>query len=211
MDQLSKLEDNDYVKMCDFYNPRDESRPIKYPINWEEILRECDNGVLKDAKIFKYLMGIDKPKYCKNFSPKYNFNYYIITFTQWSLFLKFIRFGKCDDYQLDELRHLCDKLGGIPHFDRYYKNLNKIKSITNNEYNPMFPKDDIKNLYEWRISESGGFLQDFYKNGLSSDFNVAGVKKYGNASHHIYFRKLKTNINRIYDDMHDFREDTAIA
>ena len=198
--------DDKFVKFFDFYDNR-TTGIVTFPVNWEELLRECNTGVLKDAKIFKYLFGLDKPIYCKKISSSFSFNNYYITFNDWSLFLKFIRFGKCDSYKVNDLRYLCDKFGGIPYFNRYYKNLNKIDHVKKDKYNPMFPKEDVRNLYHWRVVDGGVHLNDYYSSGVDTDYSVAGIKKYGTISQNIYFRKLKTNINNVYDDMHDFRKD----
>jgi hypothetical protein len=72
------------------------------------------------------------------------------------------------EYILNDVNELCNKLGGIEEFDKYYKNIYKQKNkILEKEliYNPLKPEDDIEKKYDWiLVSENFENIKNDYPN-----------------------------------------------
>lgn len=205
------------------------ARRGKFPINFMELKKMCETGnVLEDAHIFKYLFGFEVAGKCfKKSEEGFDFNAYNITFEDWNIFMKFIKFGVVGK-NIHRLMEICNKFGGIPAFDRRYRiDLDKDKKKDHNaDYNPMKPKEDVRKLYIWSVCDSSSALASFHVN--NPGFSVAGYDKRTEYTYTYYWRKLKTHSTKSQetpvvrnrtlhhqerqdmDDMHDFREDTIL-
>lgn len=125
------------------------------------VLQESYNsGLLKDADIFALLFKIiENPNYAPSDEEDINLSVLHIREYQWDLLYGFIINGylpfHVDNHRNIDNLNLCYevalKLGGIPSFDKYYKdNMDFYKEEIEKLYNPMTPKEDIKQKYNWR-------------------------------------------------------------
>jgi hypothetical protein len=222
------------LKFCNFRTPGFNKR--KFPVNFLMLKEMCEvGGVLEDAHIFKYLFGFEVAgKYFKKEDEKFDFYEYDIRFDQWSLFIKFLKFGECTliNGTPEQLMEVCNKFGGIPAFDIWYQNINqRKKKVEDKNYNPMRPEEDTKQLYAWRACPDNR-MEWFGKN--NPGYSIAGHHKIASITYTYYWRKsnesndketveaptaparfvqgvpMVNNIDHDMDDMHDFREDTIL-
>lgn len=228
------------LKFCNFRTPGFNKR--KFPVNFLMLKEMCEVGeVLEDAHIFKYLFGFEIAGNCfKKQDEGFDFYEYDIRFDQWNLLLKFLKFGDCKliNGEPENLMEVCNKFGGIPAYDRWYQNINqRKKKVEDENYNPLTPQQDTKQLYLWRACPDN--RMEWFGNN-NKGYSIAGHHKLGQITYTYYWRKLKTdenndedtvaadtvaaptapalsvrvpivnNIDHDMDDMHDFREDTIL-
>lgn len=208
------------IKFFNFYCKKNKIK--KYPIDISYINQLCTEGKLKDAKIFKYLFGLKIPNNIFKLDDNYyyDFSEYNITFEDWSVFIKFIKYNILSDEDIDKLILICNKFGGIPCVDRYLNNKNKLLHIPK-EYNPQLPDKDYLNLYHWKTCIDKDLIEFQNKH---INYSACGFIKINAVTFIHYFRKKynKNNINKnyiyknrinnnknssFYDDMYDFRKD----
>lgn len=216
-----------FMKMCPFYEENGVADSIiMFPLNIEELHNMSFNGILKDAKIFKYLFGFESAgENFKKIDENYVFDFskYNITFGDWVLFIKFLKYEKVRICNKDKLMEICNKFGGIPAFDRWYqKEIDERKEKkVRFPYNPMTPGEDTKQLYNWRACND---LQIFSFGNQNDDYSIGGSERINDLTKTYFWKKLKTytsfdrdeveirqvvltNNTAEYDDMHDFREE----
>jgi len=94
------------------------------------------------------------------------FKNFDISSEDWYLLISFLKYGFTPHYsQLDKesintvenLNNVCNKLGGIPSFDIYYRDF--YDKIYNNKkendiYNPQSPEEDTKKIYKWVLLDN---------------------------------------------------------
>lgn len=167
---------------------------------------------LEDATVFKTLFKIneesswgDFPMYKNNDGQITLLQFLDITNNDWFNLMQFLENGlikinhitKNDNIELVENINLtCQKLGGIPSFEKFYKGYYEGKlynnGIENEIYNPTCPEEDVKELYYW----------DLERDTNSNNFRVAhtiengwSVMKHYRLDHSvtdcIWWRKLK--------------------
>lgn len=139
-----------------------------YPNNYQlvdiDFIRKIyfdENNILNGAKIFAILFKlIEAENFAISTDPDINLTDFHITPYDWNLLYGFIKNGflpyciNDDDFinQLNNCYETTLKLGGIPSFDQYYlSQINTFKedNIDTKNYNPMTPKDDHLNKYQW--------------------------------------------------------------
>lgn len=208
------------IKFFNFYSEKNKNKIIQFPIDINYINKLCTEGILKDAIIFKYLFGLEIPsnsfKIDKDYS--YDFSKYDITFEEWTIFIKFIKYKILSDNNIDELILISNKFGGIPYIDKYLQNKKDKVQLIPAKYNPQFPKEDYLKLYIWKTSLDKDILK-FQNENIN--YSACGFSKITAITIIHYFRKKKNNNttdhNNIsdlakegdifYDDMYDFRRD----
>ena len=191
----SKLKSEEFntllsLKMCNFANITQHHSPKQYPVNIHE-LKEMSKvgGILEDAHIFKYLFGIETPEYFKKKEEGLDFSLYNIYFSEWNDLLSFLRFGRSQTIngRPEKILLTCNKLGGIPAYDRWYKNIYQIRKQKENEmYNPMSPDQDTKKLYIWK-SCSPSDVETFGAN--NKEYSITSPCKVSQFISVMYWRK----------------------
>tara|TARA_B100001059_G_scaffold57572_2_gene52887 strand:+ start:1003 stop:1638 length:636 start_codon:yes stop_codon:yes gene_type:complete len=191
----SKLKSEEFntllsLKMCNFANITQHHAPKQYPVNIHE-LKEMSKvgGILEDAHIFKYLFGIETPEHFKKKEEGLDFSLYNIYFDEWNDLLIFLRFGKSQtiNRRPEKILLTCNKLGGIPAYDRWYKNIYQIRKQKENEmYNPMSPYEDTKKLYIWK-SCSPNDVETFGAN--NKEYSITSPCKVSQFISVMYWRK----------------------
>lgn len=126
---------------------------------------------LKDANVFRLLFGISDNSKFGSFDMEQTEGYvnlfkdFDISLNDWLLFISFIKNGFLPNYldnkekivNIEKLNDICNKLGGINEFDKFYKDFydNQLIEMKNlNLYNPQSPNEDIQNIYNWAIIDS---------------------------------------------------------
>ena len=121
---------------------------------------------LEGAIVFKTLFGINKESKFGKFKMQEDefgcitlFSEFGIRNNSWYLLMFFLRNGivvkNLEDnnkflIKLQDINNTCNKLGGIPSYDKYYlEQIYNFQSKINKEYNPLKPDDDIYNKYHW--------------------------------------------------------------
>lgn len=135
----------------------------KFIVDLEMLKDSFLNGRLKNQHIFARLFCLDDNTPFKQ-NDKINKNIFInfdINISDWNHFITFIKNGivphlqsENGEYILNNLNELCNKLGGIYEFDKFYKNfyIEKQKEKERmNIYNPLKPEEDIKKIYSWKL------------------------------------------------------------
>jgi len=152
-----------------------------------------NNKRLEGARVFNTLFRLSDSSPFKNNYMEMDIDGYVtifrkfnITCEQWSRFMIFLKQGSVPYYNaylknkklyntvnanLEELNILCNKLGGIPSFDRFYEKFHKNEIINLNRiYNPnkpTEPNEDDMELYQWAS----------FRNGTSFD-HIRFISKY---------------------------------
>ena len=147
------------------------------------------NGNLKGAEIFSYLFKLKDHKFFKN--KEFNENIFIEFNIKSSTWCNFITFLKSNDIPyrnnydlnlsiLNDINELSNKLGGIPIFDEYYLNFIEEYKKENNKRKIKGPKDDIDELYDWKIFSEKHYKEQFSDLKEFSYYNTfrAGVDQY---------------------------------
>ena len=148
-----------------------------------------NNHYLDGANIFKILFKINTSNFSDFPFEKDDDNNIVllsnlgIKAREWYQFISFIKTGFSPKYirdsksnhldsfisEIEELNETCNKLGGIPSFDDFYKNFYKEINDESKFYNPMGPKQDYLGLYYWRIVRAHMFnLNDDNYQGWSA-------------------------------------------
>jgi hypothetical protein len=170
----------------------------------EFIKNQYKTGVLKDAHIMAELFGIREDSQFKQEGSggkiSYNFIEWDVTFEDWLLLIKFIKFGNLESAsttfrttQLEKLFQLGHKLGGIPTLDLYYKQfhngiLNNNLSKIPDDYNPQSPEQDRFKLYQWVCIE--GTNSNISRMVNYQNWSCTEVNFTRNISHFFYYRRL---------------------
>lgn len=133
---------------------------------------------LEGARVFKLLLKLTDITPFKNEEIKKNADGLITIFkdlgisrNDWFKLFSFLKNGRITGrlmnedsfyYDVDKAMDVSNKLGGFPIFDMYYRELtlHKISELTE-EYNPLLPSEDHRELYKW-----SGYIND---NAISYD------------------------------------------
>ena len=162
-----------------------------------------NNHYLDGANVFKILFKIGKSDFADIPLEKDDNNYITllselsIYADEWYQFISFIKNGfpskyikeKISDHfitKLEKLNETCNKLGGIPSFDHFYRNFYKEINKEAKLYNPLRANQDYLKLYNWRVIKEESFNNDImYKDWSSTDIERIGITDY------IWLRKKK--------------------
>ena len=165
-------------------------------------LKQCE--YLNEARVFKYLLDLDKncPFKTKCIEKDENgninlFQKFKIESSEWDLLIHFLRHGYTESYysgskytqqnNLDKTDHICDVIGGIPAFDIFYKK-HTDKIIKN--YNPMSPRDDYLMKYNWQVMSCYHFNK--LEEEKKIDWHVTTpISRERENNNYLYYRKLK--------------------
>lgn len=140
-----------WIKLyCD--NLYDETKI--YLIDVDVLKNMYNSGPLEGATVFAYLFGIDDNTPFKKeenyFETEIDLTDFRVNLKTWVLFYGFLRNGflsKSSMLYKDDVYEFVIAMGGVPSFENYYKNINKIPEI----YNPMTPEEDFNGKYRWSV------------------------------------------------------------
>tara|TARA_B100000902_G_scaffold308621_1_gene297823 strand:+ start:646 stop:1476 length:831 start_codon:yes stop_codon:yes gene_type:complete len=184
------------LKFCNFRTAGFNKK--KFPVDFYLLKKMCGIGnILEDAHIFKYLFGFETRKGFAEDKEGFDFYEYDIRFDQWNTLLTFLKFGECKliNGEPEQLMEVCNKFGGIPAYDRWYQNIaQRKKKVEDENYNPMTPKEDTKQLYEWRACPDN--RMEWFGNN-NKGYSIAGHHKLGQITYTYYWRKLKTDVGDV--------------
>ena len=134
--------------------------------------------ITKDADILKMLFGIKENSNFGNFPLERDEDSNIILLKKldiesndWYQFLSFLKNGFPPFYSkevfkdlmkrnffienLENLNQTCNKLGGIPYFDKFYNDFyNTLDEEISSCKNPSEPSEDINNLFLWGLGKT---------------------------------------------------------
>jgi hypothetical protein len=195
------------VIFYNFYSEK-QNKVVKYPIDINYINKLCTDGILNDAVIFKYLFGLEIPsnnfKIDKDYS--YDFSKYDITFEEWMIFIKFIKYHILLNDDIDKLILISNKFGGIPFVDIYLQNKEYNLNIIPENYNPQLPKEDYLSIYKW-ITCMDKDLSHFQ--GMNESYSACGFLKINAVTIIHYFRKIceKKNVSKNNKEIIKFKID----
>lgn len=186
------------LKLCNFSNINQYNSPKQYPVNIHE-LKEMSKvgGILEDAHVFKYLFGIETPEHFKKKEEGLDFSLYNIYFEEWNDLLIFLKFGRSQTIngKPEKILLTCNKLGSIPAYDRWYKNIDKIRKQKEDEmYNPMSPDQDTKKLYRWK-SCSPSNVESFGTN--NKEYSITSPCRLSKFISVMYWRKPIASKNNV--------------
>ena len=170
----------------------------------KKFLKECP--YLENAILFKRLFNVEENSPFGKYYMKKNdhgqltlLKDFYIPAIHWDLLFHFLKYGFTLSYNennsyrkrenLEKTCNVCNILGGIPSFDKFYLNWQKEEDKKNNIYNPMKPRYDTEIRYEWRMSAFFNFKNYPDHNDWQVTENV-DIEKGGN---NFYYRKLKEN------------------
>ena len=171
---------------------------------------------LKGARVFNILFGFEDHSFTKKPLEKNQkgaitlLKTLDITYNNWILFTNFIINNRvegleeykkykdeprynCLTHNLNQLDKICNKLGGIPVFDKFLKEFYESDKNKKNK-NFMKPEEDLDNTYVWMT---------FRDNGLSSTYEhfiqticppSRGWSCVGRENHVCYFRRPRNII-----------------
>ena len=176
----------------------------KFIVDLEMLKNSYLNGRLENQHIFARLFCLDDNTPFKQ-NEKINKNIFInydINISDWNHFITFIKNGivphlesKNGEYILNNINKLCNKLGGIYEFDKFYKKFYKEKEIEReiiSIYNPLKPEEDIKNIYDWKLIDdtNGGIIvnQNKFPNNTKEIILSSNTSLY--SSPEIYSKEL---------------------
>ena len=135
-------------------------------------LSQINMKYLEGARVFKILFKLTEITPFKNEEIQKNLKGRITIFkdlgisrNDWFKLFSFLKNGRIAGkltsennfyYDVDKAMEVSNKLGGFPMFDMYYRELtlHKISELTE-EYNPLLPSEDYRELYKW-----SGYLRD---------------------------------------------------
>ncbi len=139
---------------------------------------------LKDARVFNILFGFEDHSFTKKPLEK-NARGAItllknldISYNNWILFTNFIinnriegleEYNKFKDgpkynsltHNLNELDKICNKLGGIPIFDKFIEDFYEWDKTKKENKNLMKPEQDIHNTYVWMLYRDHGIASSY--------------------------------------------------
>ena len=137
-----------------------------------------ENIIVKDADILKMLFGIKEDHNFGNFPLERDVDSNIMILKKldiesidWYQFLSFLKNGFPPSYSkevfkdlmkrnffienLENLNQTCNKLGGIPYFDKFYNDFyNTLDVEISSCRNPSEPSEDINNLFTWGLGKT---------------------------------------------------------
>ena len=168
---------------------------------------------LDNAIVFRMLFKLDDDGRFGDF-PMENTNGYINLFKNfdiynkdWCLLISFLKTGFTPYYyqmnqqaidNIEDLNCLCNKLGGIDSFDKYYsdfyQNVN-IKTQQDKDYNPQSPEEDTKDKFKWIILDSNhqnnqNNFRNFMSNAITE--NWTAHKTFSHLSYvYVWYRQAK--------------------
>ena len=163
------------------------------------------NNLLDGANVFKMLFKIQKSDFADIPLEKDDNNYITllselsIYADEWYQFISFVKHGfppryikeKTSDHfitKLEKLNETCNKLGGIPSFDQFYKNYYK-KINKETKYNPLRTNQDYLGLYNWRV-----IREDILNNvNAYQDWCITEIERIG-ITDYMWLRKRKKNV-----------------
>jgi len=173
-------------------------RKIKRIIDFDFLKESYNNGLLKNANIFARFLGIynynnNNDNNFKETEFKNNSDKFLdlgMTFHQWDNIILFLKYGSIKDEYLEKLMNATNILGGIPSFDKYYKErtqlIKKLENVLEN-YSPLKPEDDIKKKYQWSVIKPQQSIDEFIK--LSElDYSFASKIIVRNCEYLVYRR-----------------------
>ena len=144
-----------------FFNKDKVDYHKKMIINFNFLKDQYLNGNLKGADIFAELFKLKDSKFLSEPMQLNELNEllicvtYNISFSEWNVFLNFLKSGKkpflVNNDNINILIEISNKFGCIPSIDNYYKNYIEFEKKKKKIYNPMCPKDDYKQLYNWIV------------------------------------------------------------
>ena len=175
---------------------------------------------IEGADIFKTLLGLNQNTQFKSIPLKENeagyktfFKDYYIDLAGWNILETFIKTGSVPFHKayriakieklynivienIEKLNMICNILGGIPKFDKYYDEFYTDDNLPEQEiYNPKTIEEDIDDKYTWAIlihrrsEDQRSFeITHKYNEGWSTTC-IANSTAHGNPV--IYYRKLK--------------------
>ena len=129
-------------------------------------LSQINMKYLEGARVFKILFKLTEITPFKNEEIQKNLKGRITIFkdlgisrNDWFKLFSFLKNGRVTGrlmnedsfyYDVDKAMEVSNKLGGFPIFDMYYRELtlHKISELTE-EYNPLLPSEDHRELYKW--------------------------------------------------------------
>lgn len=172
-------------------------------------LLECPR--LQDAYVFRELFRLNENSPWGNYSMKHDSDGYLTLFMDldidpkyWLSLQTFLKTGftsfwydksKRQQY-LEYTNVVCNKLGGFPSFDMFYKNNhdNIELGISDNYfeiYNPSKPEEDHKDFYLWRVINpiDGNWQDDEY---IASGWKITVLVNSQLINSNKYFAKKKT-------------------
>ena len=139
---------------------------------------------LKGARVFNILFGFEDHSFTKKPLEKNQkgaitlLKHLDITYNNWILFTNFIinnRIEGLEEYRkykdeprynglthnLNELDKICNKLGGVPVFDKFLEDFYEWDKIKPENQNFMKPEQDIDNSYVWMIYNDVGVSSSY--------------------------------------------------
>tara|TARA_B100000161_G_scaffold258697_1_gene223895 strand:- start:1343 stop:1978 length:636 start_codon:yes stop_codon:yes gene_type:complete len=165
-----------------------------------------NNHLLDGANVFKILFKIEKSSFAdlpletdedNNITILKDLGIYA---EDWYQFISFVKHGFPPRYvknnkenpqdfiitKIENLNETCNKFGGIPSFDHFYRNYYKDINNDSKFYNPMRAEKDYLKLYDWRVIKEEQFnnLEDY------KDWSVTEIERKG-ITDYIWLRKEK--------------------
>ena len=139
---------------------------------------------LKNARVFNILFGFEDHSFTKKPLEKNHkgaitlLKHLDITYNNWILFTNFIINNRiegleeykklknepkynCLTHNLNELDKICNKLGGVPVFDKFLEDFYEWDKIKPENQNFMKPEQDINNSYVWMIYNDVGVSSSY--------------------------------------------------
>jgi hypothetical protein len=172
---------------------------------------------LNDARVFNILFGFEDHSFTKKPLEKNGrgaitlLKNLDISYNEWILFTNFIinnRVEGLEEYKkfkdgpkynglthnLNELDKICNKLGGIPIFDKFIEYFYEWDKTKKENKNFMKPEDDKDNDYIWMVYSDTGSSFDYTQFVDRICSPVRGWTCTGNESNIYYFRKPRNII-----------------
>ena len=171
---------------------------------------------LKGARVFNILFGFEDHSFTKKPLEK-NAKDAItllknldITYNNWILFTNFIinnrvegleeyrKFNdepryNCLTHNLNELDKICNKLGGIPVFDKFIEDFYESDKNKKNK-NFMKPEEDLDNTYVWMLYRDHGIASSYQNFIRTICPPSSGWSCVGRENHICYFRRPRNII-----------------
>ena len=172
---------------------------------------------LKNARVFNILFGFQEHSFTKKTLEKNARNaitllkHLDITYNEWILFTNFIinnRIEGLEEYHkfrdesryncltqnLNKLDKICNKLGGVPVFDKFLEDFYEGDKNKPENKNFMKPEDDKDNDYIWMVYSDTGSSFDYTQFVDRICSPKRGWTCAGNESNIYYFRKPRNII-----------------
>tara|TARA_B100001093_G_scaffold518488_1_gene603522 strand:+ start:225 stop:809 length:585 start_codon:yes stop_codon:yes gene_type:complete len=166
-----------------------------------------DEKNLEGARVFKLLFKMTKDNPFSNIKMYTDDNNNITLFKelgimerQWNKLFTFLKYGRilsdpnCRGgfvIDMDSCLEISNKLGGIPEFDEYYKEIVFNKEIDEN-YNPRTTYEDVKGKYMWSGYEKSTNWQAYHRWMDTYDvksWSLTKIEDKGNGVKYYWYRK----------------------